>query len=208
VISVSSFKLEFNKKKKYYSVKTEEVVPCPYCGGLLRYRDSVIRNVKDLSSRIVRLLLRRLLCQVCKALHRELPDIIQPYKHYGANVIQAAIDSSEDALSCAADNSTIQRWKTGFANAESDINQRLSSVYVRTVEATVPIASTESILKRIRHSKKHWLPFVTSLLINSGHKTCTQFAFCHCSFTDKVNSTTKIVTERGRNNDKTIADTS
>ena len=109
--------------KDYFLVKTDEVVPCPLCSGLLNYRDSVYRNVKDMASNVMRFLLRRLLCQACNTLHRELPDNVQPYKHYGADVIQAVIDGDEEASSCAADNSTIRRWLADFSEATPDINQ-------------------------------------------------------------------------------------
>ena len=208
MIILSSFSLEYNKIKDYFLVKTDEVVPCPYCSGLLRYRDSVFRSIKDFASDAVCLLLRRLLCQECKKLHRELPSNVQPYKHYGAEVIQAVIDGSEEASTCAADNSTIRRWVADFSGAAPDINQRLTSVYVRMVEETVPISRSETVLDRIRQHVKHWLPFVMRLLINSGHKICTQFAFCPPAIIDKLSSTIKIIAERGRINDKTTEDTS
>ena len=208
MISVSSFNLEYNKKKDYYVITTDEVVPCPYCGGLLSYRDSVFRNVKNLLSEVRRFLLRRLLCQVCEKLHRELPDIIQPYKHYETDVIQAVIEDSEDMSSCGADNATIRRWKAEFASAKPGINQKLSSVYARMTNKTVPLAATENILDRIKGSKKRWYSFVISLLINSGHKICTEFAFLPPANSDKVSSSARIFEERGRKNDKAIEDTS
>jgi hypothetical protein len=208
MIIVSSFSLEHNKEKEYFLVKTDEVVPCPFCDGLLYYRDSVIRNVLNFASEVMRLLLRRLLCDTCNSLHRELPDIVQPYKHYSAEVVQAVLDDSEEASTCAADNSTIRRWMSDFAVAEPDINQRLSSVYVRMTEETVPISRSEDILDKIRRRAKRWLPFVMNLLINGGHKICTQFAFCLPVIIDKLRTTIKITAERGRKSDKTTEDTS
>ena len=208
MVIISSFKLIFNENGKYFAVKTEEFSNCPFCGGDLKYRDSVFRNLKDLASEVTRYLIRRLLCLECRSLHRELPDIIQPYKHYGSAVIQAIIDNGEEALSCAADNSTIVRWKTGFANAASDINQRLSSVYVRMTENTVPLAKTETILKRVRKSEGRWLAYVMKLLINGGHKIRTRFAFCLPQNTGKLNSAIKINAEGDGKIDNTNTDTS
>jgi hypothetical protein len=80
-----------------------------------------------------------------------------------------------NASACAADNSTIRRWKTEFAQAEPDINQRLASVCAQLTEEKVPIADTTHILNNIKSEIKHWLAFVMELLINSGHKICTRF---------------------------------
>jgi hypothetical protein len=200
--------LEHNKKKGYYSVKTDEVVACPLCGGLLCYRDSVFRKLKNLASEIRLFLLRRLLCQVCGKLHRELPNIIYPYKHYEADVIQAIIEEREEASSCGADNATIRRWKTDFVAAEPEIKQRLSSVYVRMIDKTVPFTESEDILAKIRTHEKRWLAFVISLLTNSGHKICTEFAFFPSVKSAKVSTAINIIAERGRQNVKTIKDTS
>ena len=207
MVSISSFSLEYDRKKEYFSIKTEEVVFCPQCGGRLRYRDSVLRNVKNLLSEAMRFLLRRLKCQACGKLHRELPNTICPYKHYEADVIQAVIDGSEEASSCSADDSTIRRWKSGFAGAEPDIIQRLSSVYARMAGKTVPITATEDILGKIRDSEKRWFPFVMGLLINNGHETCTEFAFFPPPKSARVGGATKTVAERSRENDKTTQDT-
>ena len=208
MIIVSSFKLIFNEIEKYFIVKTEEILNCPLCNGNLKYRDSVFRKLKNMASEAALFLIRRLLCQECNALHRELPDIIQPYKHYESSVIQAVIDGSKEALCCAADNATIRRWKAGFAGAESDINQRISSVYARMTDNTLALAATEDILDRLRNCKKRWLPFVISLLINSGHKICTEFAFFLSDDSAKVSSARKNIVERGGKNVKTIEDTS
>jgi hypothetical protein len=208
VISLSSFILEYNEIKGYFLVKADEIVDCPLCNGDLKYRDSVFRNLKDLASEVMRLLLRRLLCLTCKTLHRELPDIVQPYKHYSSDVIQAVIDEEEETSQCAADNATIKRWKTEFKSNEPVIKQGLSSVYARMIDDTVPISDTDNILDRIRNRENRWLPFVMNLLINTGHKTCTEFAFFPPGISATVGSAIKINAERGRKDVKTIKDTS
>jgi len=123
-------------------------------------------------------------------------------------VIQATIEEREEVSSCLADESTIRRWRAGFASAEPDIKQRLAAVYARMVDKAVPIAESEDILGKIRYSEKHWLPFVIGLLINSGHKICTEFAFCPPLKSAKVDSATKFIAGRGQENVKTIKDTS
>ena len=149
-------------------------------------------------------MLRRLLCDDCKKLHTEIPDIIQPYKHYDSETIQSVIDGGEKARCCVADDSTISRWKSGFAKAAPDIEQRLASVYVREVDGTIPVLSSITILAYIRAMQKRWLAFVMALLINGGHKLRTRFAFCPSSIDGIVSSTIK---KGGGLDGKTIEDT-
>ena len=208
MISLSSFSVKYNEEKKYFQVITSESPTCPHDGGRLEYRDSVRRTVLNMYSEATLYLLRRLLCSVCGALHRELPNTIQPYKHYGSEVIQAVIDDSGDAACCAADDSTIRRWKSDFSEAEPDIKQRLTSVYSRMVESTVTAASSECILDRIRAGEKNWLAFVTGLLVNCGHKIRTRFAFCQRSFSATMVSAGKNKAGKGDGHVKTIKDTS
>jgi hypothetical protein len=210
MVNVSSFTLDYNKVKKYFSIKSSEESHCPLCGGELKYRDSVFRNVKNILSDVRRFLLRRLRCQTkgCRKLHRELPDIIQPYKHYESEVIQAAIDGSEDAGKCSADNRTIRRWKSEFANAKADIEQRLASLYTQTTEELVPLGASSMFLDGIKSKHSRWLPFVMGLLINNGHKICTEFAFCPASSSSKMALDSKNKSLGGENDVKTIKDTS
>ena len=160
MVIISSFTLVFNEIKKYFTVKSQETLDCPLCNGELRYRDSVFRNLKGFDSGVRRYLLRRLSCQGCGTLHRELPDIIQPYKHYASDVIQAVLDGSNESSGCCADNSTIHRWKSGFSESHPDISQRLASIYVKSTSAPIPLAKAETILDEIKRKEDCWLPFV------------------------------------------------
>jgi hypothetical protein len=153
-------------------------------------------------------LLRRLRCEDCKELHTELPDIIQPYKHYDSAAIQSVLDGSEDSDTCVADNSTIHRWKSEFKNAESDIAQRLASIHSRMTDEKVPIFLLTQILNNIRVKHKRWLAFVMELLINNGYKLCTQFAFCLSPSSGNFSLSTKNESERGKHNDQTIKNSS
>lgn len=54
-------------------------------------------------------LLRRLRCSHCGRLHLEIPDVMQPQKHYAAEVIRKV--EAGELGSCPADDSTIRRWK-------------------------------------------------------------------------------------------------
>ena len=208
MVIVSSFKLNHNKSSGIFTITAEEVICCPFCNDELVYRDSRLRKLINLFGEIKCFFLRRLRCVGCNSLHTELPDIIQPYKHYDSDTIQSVLDGNPNVSACAADSSTIHRWKTEFTEAEPDINQRLASVYTRMNDEKVPIAATVHILDRIKTKTKRWLAFVMKLLINSGYKICTRFAFCPFPSPDTVRSRSKNETERGKKDDKTIKDSS
>ena len=210
MVIVSSCELTYNNTSGFSTITTKESLACPFCCGELIYRDYRFRELKNLLGEVRCFLLRRLRCQgTCKTLHTELPDIIQPYKHYESSVIQAIINDSADAAACHADNSTIRRWKTEFEKAKPDIAQRLASVYAQTTGEIAPIETTCKILDTIKTNCERWLAFVMVLLINSGLKICTQFAFCPPESPDTVGSRSKNDTkERGKKDDATIEDSS
>lgn len=72
-------------------------------------RDSRKRLVKDSAGKIYNFSLRRLKCPKCGSIHLELPDFIEPNKHYSKLTIERAVNEEIDY--CSADNSTIARWK-------------------------------------------------------------------------------------------------
>jgi hypothetical protein len=61
---------------------------CPDCGGYLEYYDRVSRIVKIKGGTKKQIYLRRLKCDDCHKLHRELPNYIFPYKQYEAEIIK------------------------------------------------------------------------------------------------------------------------
>ena len=206
MVIVSLFKLNHNELSGIFTITAEEIICCPLCSGELLYRDSRLRMLKDFLGELSYFYVRRLRCQTCKKIHTELPSIIQPYRHYSSAAIQSVLDGNEPG--CAADNSTIHRWKTEFAAAEPDIGQRLASVYAQITGETVPMRSAYKILGTLKTKCEHWLIFVMALLINSGHKLCTRFAYCPLSSTDTVKSTNFKETERSKEDDKAIENSS
>jgi len=86
----------------------KDIPLCPVCNAPTRARDSRKRLVKDSAGSLYTFRLRRLKCLKCGSVHLELPDCIQPQKHYFRLTIEKA---KEDKKICAADDSTIRRWK-------------------------------------------------------------------------------------------------
>lgn len=72
-------------------------------------RDSRKRLVKDSAGKIYNFSLRRLKCPKCDSIHLELPDCIEPNKHYFKPTIENTL--SNDIDFCVADDSTIRRWR-------------------------------------------------------------------------------------------------
>ena len=208
MIIVTSFELKHNSLKGFFTVVSSGAARCPLCGGFLTYRDSRVRKSKNFLGEVRRFLLCRFFCGECKTLHTEIPDIIQPRKHYDSEAIQNALDGGADASACVADDSTIRRWKADFAKAGGDISQRLASIQAKLVDGKVPIPASNRILDDIRAGHARWLPFVMALLVNSGHKLFTQFAFCPPGFDGKVDIVRKLKGKGGGKFDKTIEDSS
>lgn len=87
---------------------------CPDCGDNMRVRDSRIRCFIDEDGQKCLLRHRRLMCRKCRKIHSELPDFIMPQKRYITGVILKASfsdTSNQNRQVCAAENSTIHKWK-------------------------------------------------------------------------------------------------
>jgi len=110
MVIVPSFKLEFNIETGFYTIISLATSICPLCAGFMKHRDRKKRDVMNLIGEVRHFSLRRLLCLVCGKLHTEIPDIIQPFKHYDSETIQCVLDGDDKLKECAADNSTISRF--------------------------------------------------------------------------------------------------
>ena len=65
---------------------------CPKCGGQLRFFDNVKRIVRTKARATEWTVIRRLRCDTCGTLHRELPEELFPYKQYEAEVIIGVLE--------------------------------------------------------------------------------------------------------------------
>jgi len=141
------------------------------------FRDTCIRYGRNVESKRHQYVIRRLHCPPCNAIHREIPDILFPYKHYETDVIQAAIDGVTDGL--AADESTIQRWKRQWRKHEARLLVILLGLLAQTVDGVPRLVDRRrDILSSIRQNHSHWLSFVVRLLTAGNVPLYTQFAFC------------------------------
>jgi hypothetical protein len=205
MVIVSSFEIRFNTDKKYYKILGQGDIRCPYCTSILKYRNSRPRILLGELREEALYLLRRLWCESCKHLHTEIPDFIQPYKHYGSSVIQDVLDGGGET--CAADDSTIRRWRSDFSESKGDIEQRLRSIYAYETDSHAPLTTGMNTLDSLINTEQKWLSFVMQLLICHGHRLCTRFAFCQMPLLDKVAGIVKLTPKGGISYDKTKEDT-
>ena len=89
---------------------------CPRCGGKLKYYDSVKRIVrtKMRATRFVKI--SRLCCDMCKSIHREIPEFIFPFKQYEAELIRGVIEELITPETLGYEDypceMTMARWKS------------------------------------------------------------------------------------------------
>jgi len=205
MVIVSEFTKTFNSAGEYFEITATHVPSCPVCHGRLKYRDSRSRQSTDRFGDRIICLLGRFVCECCGRLHTAIPDFIQPYKHYDSEAIQRALDGQWH--DCAADDSTIRRWRADMAASEGDIAQRLASELAKAENAAVPIGSAADMFLGIHEGEKRWLAFAMRLLINAGHKLFTRFAFCPPEYADRVSPVGKTPGKGDEQHDETVDDT-
>jgi uncharacterized protein YbaR (Trm112 family) len=181
MIILSQYEISYNTKYSIYQVNSAEEsnLCCPYCNGILKFRDRKRRSaIRKENNERCWYLLQRLKCKDCGKIHVELPDFMLPYKHYDAEMVQDTIDEKEENY-CAADDSTIRRWKTSFKFAKARISALLIAMWMKTSVNSAPLFKAEDALCDVKEMRPcDWLTFVIRMLVNGGYRICTQFAFC------------------------------
>lgn len=109
MITATRYTVEYDEARGAYKIRNMEAPLCPDCGRLMSGYDTRRRHVIDSSGVVFWFLLRRLHCSSCSKLHLELPDFMQPKKHYEAQLIKDILAGHLNC--CPADDSTIRRWK-------------------------------------------------------------------------------------------------
>ena len=88
---------------------------CPKCGSELKYYDSVRRTIKGPNKNKKIILLARFKCSKCKSVHREIPDILIPYKHYSSKIISAIKNGEINEFTIGYEDypsiQSMKRWK-------------------------------------------------------------------------------------------------
>ena len=118
-------------------------------------------------------LIRRLKCQKCGTLHRELPDILVPHKHYAAEVVSGVLDGfiTSDDEDCAdyPCSTTMHRWHHWLTENQLRMDGHLKSIGYRLLGFSEELLkSGMSLLEMLRSSNQGWLEAVLLFLYNSG----------------------------------------
>jgi len=95
---------------------------CPKCGGQLKHYDTVKRIVRTKGRKTWWIAVRRLRCARCGALHRELPELIFPYKQYESEVISGVLEGLITCETLGFEDypceCTMIRWRASISNLE------------------------------------------------------------------------------------------
>lgn len=152
---------------------------CTECkNGFLVFFDYVKRIVRDEAGEAEWIFIPRHKCnnERCQRIHRMLPDILTPFKHYKESVISDAIDDkiipkeSDDRPSEA----TVKRWKHWMILNELDIEGYLRSIGYRELGFSEELLKTSfSLLEKIHSSMPNdWLKIIIRMIYNSGGRLC------------------------------------
>ena len=160
-----------------FSFTSRETPVCPHCGDELVYRDTCRRHYRLGGGRKVWFTIRRLKCPHCKKLHRELPDILAPYKHYHLDIIMGMLEGTlpqgEDEYENYPCEKTVERWEAWLNQNRTDIDGYLKSVGYRLLGYGEGLLySTVSLLEKMKCSVDSWLGIILRMIYNSGGRLC------------------------------------
>ena len=160
-------------RKKIFFVESNDTSYCPICCIPLEYRDSC-KRIRKLEGGIkTTLCIRRLKCPTCGKLHRELPDIITPFKHYETSIISGVLDgvilpSDEDSEDYPCEMTMI-RWHSWLLLNLLRIDGYLRSIGYRLLGFREELLKSDvSLLENMRSSMERWLEIVLRFIYNSG----------------------------------------
>jgi len=149
----------------------EHLRECPLCKGKLVARDTVDRHYRDEEGEKVWFRIRRLRCKECGKLHRELPDILLPYKHYRCEIIEETADGKEEAPGPEA--RTLQRWREWFAWVRILLGCVLTAIRIEKEGLLGLLDTPEPPLERRRGHGGGWLADSIRSSINAGYPAYT-----------------------------------
>lgn len=159
MVIITRFTLDWKTSGKFFSVISQESVPCPCCVGELRCIGSRLRGCLDAFGTRAILSIRRLRCLTCRKIHHELPDRLVPYKRYEAEVFETAHAGGPEAVP-GVDLLTVCRWRQWHAWFLQYGNQCMKAVSHR-------FGLTESLSFEEQHVPG-WLAKVVRMVANTN----------------------------------------
>lgn len=164
-----------------FFVRSGEQSVCPCCDGQLNVIGSRRRAYINGAGETIALIIRRLGCKSCGRVHHELPDILVPYKRYNSESIEAVVEGGA-ALTVAADESTISRWKSWFMGLSNYLLNCLVSIAIRygiesaEGKSDLPMSPLQRIWQRVGDAPR-WLARVVRPVVNANYWVQTRSAF-------------------------------
>ena len=150
---------------------------CPVCkNGVLVFRDYCKRIMRLEGGDVEWMDIPRHCCDnpACGKVHRMLPDILAPFKHYQESVITDAIDDriDPDTSDDRPSATTVVRWKHWLMMNWLNIDGHIKSVAHRELGFSAELMkSGVSLLKELRNSiPEGWLKEILRIVYNSGGK--------------------------------------
>ena len=113
MVNIIKYRLKEDGRRRFHVVSYEIHVCCPVCGQVLLVIGSRRRGIINSAGEKQILVIRRLRCESCKAIHHELPDIIVPFKRHCTATIEKIIAGSDDGVDC--DTRTVSRIRAWWA---------------------------------------------------------------------------------------------
>lgn len=163
-----------------FFVRSREQVYSPCCDSELKVIGSRTRVLYNAEGERKVLVIRRLSCLLCGRVHHELPDLVVPYKRYDSASLEAVIDSTA-ALSVAADDSTIYRWKKWFTALSWQFYSILKALAFRFGNPVEALPETSRslllVLRNYTGACPGWLAEVVRLVTNTNNWPQTRSAF-------------------------------
>ncbi len=121
------------------------------------------------------LLIRRLVCtnESCHSLHRELPDILAPYKHFELDIITGVLDglitADTEGFEDHPCEETMHQWHLWYQLNKASMEGILRSKGYQLLAFTEKLLTTSvSLLEKLRKDTCDWLRIVFRFVYNSG----------------------------------------
>ena len=138
------------------------------------FHDHCMRSIRHLGGEQEWLELPRHRCSNprCRRIHRMLPDLLLPYKHYEQPVIRDSLDGclDLDEAGNAPSEESIKRWGHWLMASSLDIEGYVKSVAHRELRFSEDLLKTGvSLLEALRKKiPQAWLSTVIRIIYNAG----------------------------------------
>ena len=146
MISISKYRLE-ERSDGSYRVYSYEIIICPICGGTVIVIGTRKRGCIDSDGGTLTLIVRRLRCKGCHAIHHELPDIIVPYKRHCSETLETIVTGTDGAVPC--ENNTIRRIREWWAASVLYFKSILASLFEKYGEAFSPDPALKEVVRAV-----------------------------------------------------------